>query len=194
MKKQKHKVELTPEERQTLQTLVRKGEHSALKLMRAHILLKADSHGPGWTDAQIAEAFGCHEQTVYNVRKRFARRGRLAALDRKPQSRPSRLPKLDGAGEARLIILACSNPPKGFARWTLLLLADELVALEIDDSFSEFDPRVRQIVKKTPYVRTGGAYWVISPDENAEFVAAMERVLEVYQRVEDPKRLVGRHG
>ena len=71
MKKQKHKVELTPEERQTLQTLVRKGEHSALKLMRAHILLKADSHGPGWTDAQIAEAFGCHEQTVYNVRKRF---------------------------------------------------------------------------------------------------------------------------
>ena len=114
MKKQKHKVELTPEERQTLQTLVRKGEHSALKLMRAHILLKADSHGPGWTDAQIAEAFGCHEQTVYNVRKRFARRGRLAALDRKPQSRPSRLPKLDGAGEARLIALACSDPPEGF--------------------------------------------------------------------------------
>ena len=63
--------------------------------------------------------FGCHEQTVYNVRKRFARRGRLAALDRKPQSRPSRLPKLDGAGEARLIALACSDPPEGFARWTL---------------------------------------------------------------------------
>ena len=57
----KHKVDLTLEERQTLQTLVRKGEHSALKLMRAHILLKADSNGPGWTDAQIADAFGCHE-------------------------------------------------------------------------------------------------------------------------------------
>ena len=154
MKKQKHKVELTPEERQTLQTLVRKGEHSALKLMRAHILLKADSHGPGWTDAQIAEAFGCHEQTVYNVRKRFARRGRLAALDRKPQSRPSRLPKLDGAGEARLIALACSDPPEGFARWTLQLLADELVALEIVESLSV--EGIRKILKKTPYVRIGG--------------------------------------
>ena len=72
MRKQKHKVELTCEERQTLETLVRKGKHSALKLTRAHILLKADSNGPGWTDMQIAEAFGCHEQTAFNVRKRFA--------------------------------------------------------------------------------------------------------------------------
>ena len=106
----KHKVELTCEERQTLETLVRKGGHSALKLMRAHILLKADSNGPGWTDAQIAEVFGCHEQTAYNVRERFAMRGRLSALERKPQSQPSRLPKLDGQGEARLIALACSDP------------------------------------------------------------------------------------
>ena len=107
----KHKVELTSEERQTLETLVRKGEHSALKLMRAHILLKADSQGPGWTDARIADAFGCHEQTAYNVRKRFATGGRLSALERKPQSQPSRLPKLDGPGEARLIALCCSDPP-----------------------------------------------------------------------------------
>jgi transposase len=155
MKKQKHKVALTAEERQTLQTLVRKGEHSALKLMRAHILLKADSNGPGWTDAQIADAFGCHEQTVYNVRKRFATGGRLSvSLERKPQSRPSRLPKLDGAGEARLIALACSDPPEGFARWTLQLLADELVALEIVESLSV--EGVRKILKKTPYVRIGG--------------------------------------
>ena len=152
----KHKVDLTPEERQTLETLVRKGEHSALKLMRAHILLKADSNGPGWTDAQIAEAFGCHEQTAYNVRKRFATGGRLSvSLDRKPQSRPSRWsPKLDGAGEARLIALACSDPPEGFARWTLQLLADELVALEIVESLSV--EGIRKILKKTPYVRIGG--------------------------------------
>ena len=96
----KHKVDLTAEERQTLETLVRKGEHSALKLMRAHILLKADSNGPGWTDAQIADAFGCHERTVYNVRKRFAMRGRLSALERKPQSRPSHVRKLDGQGRS----------------------------------------------------------------------------------------------
>ena len=151
----KHKVDLTCEERQTLQTLVRKGEHSALKLMRAHILLKADSQGPGWTDAQIADAFGCHKQTAYNVRKRFATGGRLSvSLERKPQSRPSRLPKLDCAGEARLIALACSDPPKGFSRWTLQLLADELVELEIVESLSA--EGVRKILKKTPYVRIGG--------------------------------------
>ena len=73
--------------------------------MRAHILLKADSKGPGRSDARIAEAFGCHEKIVYNVRKRFAMRGRLAALERKPQSQRSRLPNLDGQGEARLIRL-----------------------------------------------------------------------------------------
>ena len=153
MRKQKHKVELTSEERQTLETLVRKGKHSALKLTRAHILLKADSNGPGWTDAQIADAFGCHKQTACNVRKRFATGERLAALERKPQSRPSRLPKLDGAGEARLIALACSDPPEGFARWTLQLLADELVALEIVESISA--EGIRKILKKTPYVRIG---------------------------------------
>lgn len=150
----KHKVELTAEERQTLETIVHKGAHSSLKLMRAHILLKADSNGPDWTDAQIAEAFGCHEQTAYNVRKRFAMGGRrLAALERKPQSRPSHVRKLDGQGEARLIALACSDPPEGFARWTLQLLADELVALEVVESISI--ETVRQTLKKTPYVRIG---------------------------------------
>ena len=108
----KHKVDLTTEERQTLETIVHKGAHSSLKLMRAHILLKADDNGPGWSDARIAEAFGCQEKTVYNVRKRFATDGRrLAALERKPQSRPSHVRKLDGQGEARLIALACSDPP-----------------------------------------------------------------------------------
>ncbi|MCY3724895.1 MAG: helix-turn-helix domain-containing protein, partial [Candidatus Poribacteria bacterium] len=86
MRKQTYKVELTSEERQTLETLVRKGAHSALKLMRAHILLKADRNGPSWTDARISEAFGCDAQTASNVRKRFATGERLAALERKPQS------------------------------------------------------------------------------------------------------------
>ena len=155
MRKQTHKVELTAEERQTLETLVRKGEHSALKLMRAHILLKADRNGPCWTDARIAEAFGCDEQTAYNVRKRFATGGRLSALERNPQSRPSRLPKLDGAGEARLIALACSDPPEGFSQWTLGLLADRLVELQIVESISV--ETVRQTLKKTSYARTGGS-------------------------------------
>ena len=151
MRKQHHKVDLTAEERQILERLVRKGEHSALKLMRAHILLKADSNGPGWTDAKISEAFGCHAQTVYNVRKRFAMGGRLSALERKPQSQPSHVRKLDGQGEARLIALACSDPPEGFARWTLHLLADELVELQIVESISI--ETIRQTLKKTRCVR-----------------------------------------
>lgn len=153
MKKHKHEVDLTSEERQTLETLVSKGHHSALKLKRAHILLKADRNGSAWTDAQIAEAFGCHQQTAYNVRKRFALGGRLLALDRKPQSRPSHVRKLDGQGEARLIALACSDPPEGFARWTLQLLADELVELQIVESISI--ETIRQTLKKTRYVRIG---------------------------------------
>jgi len=154
MRKQKHRVELTCEERQTLETLVRKGEHSALKLMRAHILLKADRNGPSWTDAQIADAFGCREQTAYNVRKRFAAGERLAALERKRQSRPSHVRKLDGQGEARLIALACSDPPEGFSQWTLQLLADHLVELQVVESISI--ETVRQTLKKTTYVRIGG--------------------------------------
>ena len=153
MKKNKHQVELTAEDRQTLENFVSQGEHNALEIRRAHILLKADVKGPAWTDAKIAEAFGCHEQTVYNVRKRWTARGGLPTLKRKPQSRPSRSPKLDGAGEARLIALACSDPPEGFASWTLRLLADKLVELQLVESICP--ETVRQTLKKTPYVRIG---------------------------------------
>ena len=151
----KHKVELTSEERHLLETLVSKGKHDALKIQRAHILLKADVNGGGWRDAQIADAFGCHPQTVYNVRKRFRERGCLAALERKKQSQPSRLPKLDGQGEARLIALCCSDPPEGFSRWTLQLLADQLVELQLVESISA--EAVRQTLKKTSCVRIGSA-------------------------------------
>ena len=109
---------------------------------------------PGWTDAQIAEAFGCHDKPLYNFAwKRFAVRGRLSTLERKPQSRPSHVRKLDGQGEARLIALACSDPPEGFSQWTLRLLADELVELQIVESISI--ETVRQTLKKTTYVRIG---------------------------------------
>ena len=156
MRRQTYKVELTSEERQRLETLVRKGEHSALKLMRAHILLKADRNGPSWTDARISEAFGCDAQTAHNVRKRFATGERLGALERKKQGfRPSHLPKLDGCGEARLIALACGDPPEGFSQWTLRLLADRLVELQIVESISL--ETVRQTLKKTSCARTGNS-------------------------------------
>jgi transposase len=145
----KYKVTLTADERQFLHTLVSAGKAAALKLTHARILLKADAtpSGPGWTDARIAEAIEVNRTTVEQVRQRFVEQGLEAALVRKKQARPSRERKLDGAGEARLIALACSEPPLGRAAWTLRLLADRLVELEVVETIST--ETVRQALKKT---------------------------------------------
>jgi transposase len=145
----KYKVTLTAEERLALQALVTKGKAAAKKLMHARILLKADAaaEGPAWTDDQIAEAVAVNRRTIEHVRQRFVEQGLEAALVRKKQDRPSRERKLDGAGEARLITLACSKPPLGRAAWTLRLLADRLVELQIVASIST--ETVRQVLKKT---------------------------------------------
>ena len=150
----KYKVTLTTDERQSLHELISVGKAAALKLTHARILLKADAApgGPAWTDARIAEAFEVHRTTVEQVRQRFVEQGFQAALVRKKQDRPSRERKLDGAGEARLIALACSEPPRGRAAWTLRLLADRLVELEIVDTIST--ETVRQVLKKTNSSRT----------------------------------------
>ena len=151
----KYKVTLTADERQSLHQLVSAGKKSAaLKLTHARILLKADvaPGGPAWTDARIAEAVEVNRTTVEQVRQRFVEQGLQAALVRKKQDRPSRERKLDGAGEARLIALACSGPPQGRAAWTLRLLADQLVELEVVDTISV--ETVRQVLKKTSSSRT----------------------------------------
>jgi len=154
MPRKKYLVTLTPEERQQLTRLVSAGRRSARTLTRARILLKADQAdgGPAWEDARIAEALGCGHRTVERVRERFVERGLDAALAHKPQDRPSRERKFDGAAEARLIALACSEPPDGRARWTMKLLADRLVELEVFDSVS--DETVRRVLKKTSCGRT----------------------------------------
>ena len=145
----KYLVTLTPEERHWLSALLSAGKRSALALTRARILLKADQAdgGPAWDDARIAQALDCGPRTVERVRQRFVERGPEQALGRKPQDRPSRERKFDGAAEARLIALACSAPPAGRARWTLKLLADRLVELEVFESVS--DETVRRVLKKT---------------------------------------------
>jgi hypothetical protein len=147
--KKKYKVTLDAEEREYLLALIAAGKASALKLARARILLKADAgpDGPAWPDGRIAEAFEVDPTTVERIRQRFVEEGLEAALDRKKQDRPSRERKLDGAGEARLAALACSDPPDGRAAWTLQLLADKLVELHVVDSIS--DETVRQVLKKT---------------------------------------------
>jgi transposase len=154
MPHKKYLVTLTAEERAWLSRLLSAGRRSALTLTRARILLKADQAegGPAWEDAAIAEALDCGLRTVERVRQRFVERGLEDALGRKPQDRPSRQRKFDGAAEARLIVLACSAPPEGRARWTLKLLADRLVELEVFESVS--DEAVRRVLKKTSCGRT----------------------------------------
>lgn len=141
--KKKYVVDLSDSQRQLLKDCVEKGQTTAYKIRHAHILLKADA---GWTDAQIAEAFGCHPQTVYNVRRRFVEKGFSEALGRSERQEPPCPRKLDGAAEARLIALSCGQPPEGFRRWTLRLLAAKLVELEIVESISP--ETVRQTLKK----------------------------------------------
>jgi transposase len=150
----KYLVTLTPEEREHLVGLVSAGKRSALTITRARILLKADQAdgGPAWDDARIAEALDCGTRTVERVRQRFVERGLEQAPGRKPQDRPSRQRKFDGAAEARLIALACSAPPRGRKHWTMKLLADRLVELEVFDSVS--DETVRRVLKKTSSSRT----------------------------------------
>jgi transposase len=145
----KYLVTLTPEEREQLTDLLSAGKRSALTLTRARILLKADQAdgGPAWPDERIAEALDCGLRTIERVRQRFVERGLEGALGRKPQDRPGRLRKLDGRAEARLIALACSEPPDGRATWTMQLLADKLVELHIVDSVC--DETVRRVLKKT---------------------------------------------
>ena len=142
----KYIVRLTDEEREQLAELTRKGKAAASKIRHAQILLKADADGPAWTDARIAESFSASVNTVLGVRQRLVEQGLEAALNRKPQAQPSRAPRLDGAGEARLMALRCSVPPAGHARWTLRLLADQAVALEIVETISH--ETVRQALKK----------------------------------------------
>jgi transposase len=124
------------------------GTESARKLIHARILLKADQseEGPAWVDERIAEAVEVSQPTVSRVRKQYVVEGLDAALNRRPPRREYRR-KLDGEQEAHLIAIACSSPPEGQARWTLHLLADRLVELEVVDSVSY--QTVRRTLKKT---------------------------------------------
>ena len=143
----KYIVRLTKEERAYLEDLIRKGKAAAYRIKHANVLLKVDADGPGWSDDEAAEAFGCHANTARNIRQRFVEQGLDAALERKKRAHPPTEPKLDGKAEARLIAISCSEPPEGRSRWTLKMLADELVVLEIVDSIS--DQTVRRTLKKT---------------------------------------------
>jgi hypothetical protein len=145
----KYVLKLTVEERSELQQLVKRGKTAAWEVQRAQALLKFDqsSDGPGWKDEDIAEAFGCTTRSLESWRKQAVEQRPLSLLERKARLRPPNPSKLDGEKESRLTALACSKPPKGYARWTLRLLAERLVELEIVDSVSH--ESVRLAMKKT---------------------------------------------
>lgn len=145
----KYIVCLTDEERVVLERVIRKGKVAGWKLQRAQALLKCDAsdEGPGWPDCRIAEAFGMTTRSLESWRKRAVEEGPLSLLERKPEDSPRVAPKLRGKEQARLTQLACSRPPKGRARWSLRLLANRLVELEIVESISH--ETVRRALKKT---------------------------------------------
>lgn len=143
----KYVVRLTEEERRVCQEVVKKLNGTSQKVRRAQVLLKSDADGPNWTDARIAEAFRCRVQTIENLRKRLVTEGFEEALNGKERESPPTPPLLDGQGEAKLIALRLGKPPAGYGRWTLQLLADELIVLEVVDSISI--ETVRQTLKKT---------------------------------------------
>lgn len=145
----KYVVRLTSEERARLLQLVNVGKAAARKILHARVLLLVDQgeEGPACYDGPVCEALMVHANTIAGIRQRFVERGLAAALDRKKQDRPSRIPVLDGLAEARLIALRCGPVPEGQARWTLRLLADRLVTLEVVESVSH--ETVRRVLKKT---------------------------------------------
>lgn len=143
----KYLVRLTEEERGTCRQTIKKLKGTSEKVRRAQILLKADAEGPAWTDQRIAEAFSCRTQTVENIRQRFVLEGFEQAFERKKRESSSTEKLLDGEQEAKLIAMRLGPPPKGYANWTLRLLARKVVELEIVESISH--ETVRQTLKKT---------------------------------------------
>ena len=183
----KYIVKLTAEERNRLDVLIQKGKAAARQLLKARILLKADAStaGEAWSDSRIAAALDTSIDTIARTRQQLVEEGLDAALTRKHSPNSARRRIFDGAAEAKLIALACSSPPKGRKRWTLTLLETAVVELNIVERAS--DNTIGRTLKNAlkPHLHK---QWVIPPEANAAFVAAMEDVLEVYQRPRDPNR------
>ena len=143
----KYVVRLSDEERVECRQVINKLSGTSQKVRRAQILLKSDADGPAWTDDKIADAFNCRTRTVEKLRERVVGNGFRVALDGKQRENPPTPPKLDGKDEAKLIALRLGKPPVGYGRWTLQLLADQLVTLEIVDKICP--ETVRKTLKKT---------------------------------------------
>ena len=155
----KYVVRLSAEERQTLEALISKGKHPVAQVLKARILLKADvsEAGEGWSDSRIVKALDVSPATIYRTRQRLVEEGFEAVLARKHSPNSARPRIFDGAAEAKLIALMCSPPPKGRAKWTLRLLEDTVVELNIVERAS--DNTIGRTLKKTISVRQAKLAW-----------------------------------
>jgi len=147
MNTEKYIVRLSDAERQTLEIIVKKFKGTSQKVKRAIVLLKADVDGPNWTNEKIRDLTSLSIQAIVNVRKRLVLEGFDVAIERQKRRLPPVPQKLDGLQEAKIIATRCGSPPEGFAQWSLRLLAEQVVVLEIVDGISH--ETVRKTLKKT---------------------------------------------
>jgi hypothetical protein len=163
----KYVVRLSREERAALEALITKGKSPAQRLTKARILLKADQceDGEGWSDSQIVAALDTSLTMIYRVRKQLVEEGLEAALSRKKRETPPVKRIFDGEAEAKLIALACSKPPAGFAHWSLRLLEEKVVELNIVERAS--DSTIGRVLKKTSSSRTAGNAGSFRPNKTA---------------------------
>jgi len=177
----KYIVDLNTDEQKMLADLITSGTQRVRKIKHAHILLKA---GDSWTDQQISESLNVSVPTIERVRQQFVEEGLQQALNPRKISRKYQH-LMDGIQEAHLLALACSQPPRGHRRWSLRLLASEMIRMEYIEEVSH--ATVRRVMQENELKPWLKEEWCIPPKQNAEFVYHMEDVLEVYQRPEDAR-------
>ena len=155
--KPRYRVTLTAQERQELEALTKTAKTNAKRFLYARALLLCDAgpQGPAWTVRDTAEAMGVTPRTIEHLKKRFVEEGLVAALERRPSTKPPRAVTFDGAFEARLIALACSEAPEGRRRWTVRLLANTAVELRLAPRVSHMT--VQRLLKKTNLSLTSGS-------------------------------------
>lgn len=178
----KYIVTLNESEEEMLKALITSGSQRVRKVTHAHILLQAHA---GWGDLQISQAFHISVPTIERVRQRFVEAGIEQALNPRPTNRKYAT-LLDGAQEAHLVALACSQPPAGHRRWSLRLLASQMVRLEYAETLSH--ETVRQVMQDNELKPWRRKEWCIPPHHNAAFVYHMEDILDIYHRPADPTR------
>ncbi|WP_322518498.1 IS630 family transposase [Chitinophaga sancti] len=196
----RYTVKLTKREVEELHSIINKGSHTSQTFRMAYILLNCDDgkYSEKVTNEQISKVLKVGMRTIDRVKKKFIEEGFEGVLERRPSNRIYES-KVDGDIEAKLVTLCCSEPPKGFARWSLRLLADKMVELKYVEKISHVT--VRKGLKKNELKPWKSKGWVIPPHCNSEFVAKMENVLDVYKRPynadypvicmdESPKQLV----